>query len=301
MLIGIPSFRRPEGLRTLLRSLAKLEDVEGLAIEIFVADNDPRGREAAAVCDEEAPDLAWPVRSGIVAQPGISAARNRIIAEARSRSAEFVAMLDDDEIAQPGWLCALLAMQRRTSADAVGGLVRYEFASALPPSIAASGYLKTVPRPAGEVPILTAANNVLISCKSLQALDWPEFDHRFGASGGEDTEYFARLRRKRFRFAWAPDALTIEHVPLDRMNERAVLARAFRTGNNEVRIYLVNGWTGAIGVAIAKGAALILTAPLFAPILLIRSRRLWLLAKWASAVGRIAALLGRRTSYYGTS
>lgn len=299
VLIGIPSFRRPERLRTLLRSLAKQERVADCAVELFVADNDSSAREATSVCRDEAPGFPWPLDCDVVPERGISAARNRILAEARARRASFLAMLDDDEVADPCWLAELLAMQRRTAADAVGGLVRFDIAGDVDNGARGSGYFAERRLAAGEVPLLHGAGNILLCCESLGRLGWPQFDQRFATTGGEDAEYFLRLRSKGFRFAWAPAAVVTEQVESERLSARAILRRAFRTGNNDVRMRTLNGQLGGAAASLAKGAALIVGAPLLSPLLLARSRRLWLLAKWASSLGRFSALLDRAFEDYG--
>jgi succinoglycan biosynthesis protein ExoM len=299
VVIGIPSFRRPDGVRNLLRSIAGQEDIGDLAIEIFVADSDPLRREARAVCEDQAAYFRWPLRCEVVEDAGVSAARNRILADARAREADFVAMLDDDEVADARWLSELVAMQERTGADAVGGLVRYDLPADVPASVLRYGYFNRPRWPPGSVPLLLGAGNVLICCHSLERVGWPSFDARFGASGGEDAEYFIRLRSIGFRYAWAPAAIATEQVSGDRLRETAIVSRAWRTGNNEVRIYQANRRAGALAVTIAKAAAMLLASSLLAPMLLIPSRRLWLRSKWASSTGMIAALFGRSASYYG--
>ena len=209
-------------------------------------------------------------------------------------------MLDDDQIATPDWLSQLLAMQQGTGADAVGGRVIYRFPIEPSASVRRWGYFNPRRQRPGFVPMLTGAGNALLSCASLNCLNWPMFDVRFGASGGEDAEFFGRMANAAFRFAWAPEAIVYEEVEPDRLAERALLSRAFRTGNNEVRIRRVNGQTAAMIKTIAKATVILCAAPLFAPLLL-TPWRLWLLSKWASSAGRMAGLLGRTTAYYGAA
>src|SRR3546814_18996001 len=63
-----------------------------------------------------------------VAQPGLCAVRNAIAAAALDDPAmRFVAMIDDDEWPQPGWLDALLICQAQVGADVVAGPVDSRF------------------------------------------------------------------------------------------------------------------------------------------------------------------------------
>lgn len=92
--IGVPTYRRPELLEALLRTLpsriAECADL-GIAVDVLVVDNDPAGsgRDVAAGAD-------LPVRYVVEPAPGIAAARNRILDECVDR--DLVAFIDDDEI-----------------------------------------------------------------------------------------------------------------------------------------------------------------------------------------------------------
>jgi succinoglycan biosynthesis protein ExoM len=298
VLIGIPSFRRPEGVRKLLQSLAKQKPATNLSVSLFVADNDPQFQEAKRTCDAMRSTFRLPLHCDVVEEPGVAAARNRILCEARRCGADYVAMLDDDQVAAPDWLSELLSMQHGTEADVVGGPVVYHFVIEPSASVRRWGYFNPRERRGGLIAPLTGAGNVLICCASLARLDWPSFDVQFGTSGGEDAEFFARVAARGFRFAWAPRAIAHEEVAPERALESALLNRAFRTGNNEVRIRRAHGDSGGIALMVGKAAALLLVSPVLVPLLLTPSR-LWLLSKWASSAGRVSAMVGRTTSFYG--
>lgn len=119
VVIGIPTYRRPDTLRALLRSLGP--EAEGVAL-IIVGDNacDPG---TAAVVEEilgDAPHLVIDVP-----EPGVSAVRNALIraAVAHVPQWEWLVMLDDDGIVTPGWLDPLIATGTAVDADVVGGPV----------------------------------------------------------------------------------------------------------------------------------------------------------------------------------
>jgi glycosyltransferase involved in cell wall biosynthesis len=91
--IVIPSLlERTEGLQACLRSLSELDYPD---YEVIVVDNRP-----AAAARVELPG----VRVVSEPRPGISAARNRGLEEARG---EIVAFTDDDVEVDPGWLLAI--------------------------------------------------------------------------------------------------------------------------------------------------------------------------------------------------
>lgn len=298
VLIGIPSFRRPDGLRRLLASLAELRQVEDCDVQVFVADNDAAGREGQAVCQEVAGAYRWPLSCDVVSEPGISAARNAILHHARTTGVDFVAMLDDDEEAEPDWLHELLRMQHQTGADVVGGPVHYKFEETAPKAVIESGVFWRRPWGAGPVPVIDGTGNVLLSCATLSRIDWPAFDRAFGTTGGEDREMFARLRKRGSNFAWAPAAVAVELVPTERTSPKWVLRRSFRVGNCDMRVTRLHESPAAIFMMVFKSVAVLGTAPLAAPLLLSPSHRLWVMRKWARSLGKLAALGGRHYHEY---
>ncbi len=292
IVIGIPSFRRPDGLRKLLASLELQQDVDDERIEVFVADNDPYGQEAQQVCQELAPGFRWPVTCQIVDEPGISAARNAILQRARETGVDFVAMLDDDEVATPSWLSELLRAEQQFAADVVAGPVKPDFEHPASRSMRNSGLFAAPDHCEGFLSIVRGAGNILISSSALAARGWPNFDPCFGLTGGEDHEFLLRVREFGFRFAWAPRAEAFEVIHASRLRRSWILRRAFSLGHTDTRIRRHRGDTRGLLVSLTKAAALLVSAPVGALLLMLPSRRLWILAKWCRSLGKIAAVMG---------
>lgn len=272
--------------------------MEGLSVELFVADNDPLEQQAVAVCAGLADDFRWPLSATVVPEPGVSAVRNAILDRARQTGADFIAMLDDDEVADPNWLRELIDAQQRTGADIVGAPVLYDFEREPGPALLRSGYFTPRRWAAGPVPLLDQTGNVLLSCLTLEALGWPRFDRSFGLTGGEDKEYFTRLKKRGVRFAWAPGAIARETVPGERLAPEWVLRRAFRTGNADMRIARLHGSRREVLISLGKALAVLAAAPLTSLLLLAPSQRIRTAAKWARARGKLAALRGHRFEEY---
>ncbi len=102
------------------RSIAALAALEYPAYEVIVVDNRPEDTPVRAALHERL--RAYPrVIVLTEAYPGISAARNRGLAQARG---EIVACTDDDAVVDPGWLAAIAArLAAEPDTDAVTGLV----------------------------------------------------------------------------------------------------------------------------------------------------------------------------------
>ena len=237
VVVAIPTFRRPLWLARLLRALEALET--SASIRVLVADNDADKPSGAQVCEAfERTGYRWPLEAIVVAERGISQARNALVAHALQRSQDdfFLVMLDDDEWPSAGWLENLLKIQRETGADIVQGPVRCVFARH-PAVWAELANLSPAPRQgSGPIPRADAGGNVLLrsACLARARSGW--FDPQFGLTGGEDKDFFVHMARLGASFAWAEDAVAHTSVPASRMGLGWALARAFRAGNCDLRI-----------------------------------------------------------------
>jgi succinoglycan biosynthesis protein ExoM len=228
--ILIITYRRPRELRRLLESLEGLDLGSGCdpEIEVVVVDNDAEGSGIRTLEDLSSDGYRWSLRTVVEPQPGISQARNRALVEADRP--EFVAFVDDDEHVSEQWLRELLAVQKATGADAVGGPVLPELPDGAPEWIRSGGFFERRRYPdRSEVP-LVATNNVLLRVQALGDLDAPTFDPAFSATGGGDTHLALRLKRAGARLVWADRAVVWEVVPPSRAHAAWLLRRWFRLG-----------------------------------------------------------------------
>jgi len=237
VVVAIPTFRRPLWLTRLLRALEDLDTDASLSV--LVADNDAEEARGLTACGELVrAGYRWPVEGIVVPERGISQVRNALVAHALARNPKdfFLAMLDDDEWPEQGWLEALLRVQRETDADIVQGPVRCAFAGA-PPVWAVLSNTCVPPREgSGPIARADAGGNVLIASACLAAAPAPWFDPQFGLTGGEDKDFFMHMAQAGARFAWAADAVAHTSIPPSRMSLSWALKRAFRAGNCDLRI-----------------------------------------------------------------
>lgn len=300
--VGIPSFRRPQGLKRLLLALESLET--NANVRVLVADNDAERREAIALCNDlRARGYRWRLDCILAAERGIAQARNALADHVLAHSpCDFIAMLDDDEWPEPGWLDGFLAAQRMTGADALHGAVLRDFEDAPGDWARGSHGIAPLRGRTGVIPMIEGTSNVLIARACLEGLAKPCFDPSFALSGGEDRDFFERLRRQGRRFAWADEAIVHSWVPASRASFRWVLQRAYRTGNSDMRVFLKHAHSRAeTAREVAKIAAAAILCPglllLFAPFV---RRRTDALCKLCRAAGKTAALMGRRYDEYVT-
>ena len=120
----ICAYRRADRLAKAIESVAA-QEVDRAEYEIIVVNNDP--------ADEAVPRLVGELRERYFSDvpdrlrlvdcplPGLSHARNAGLAEA---AGEFLCFLDDDSIAQPGWMNSMLrAFREHPGAGIIGGKV----------------------------------------------------------------------------------------------------------------------------------------------------------------------------------
>src|SRR5262245_34731083 len=223
--IVIPTYRRPELLALTLASCLAQRGVEAEGLEIVVVDNDPdqsaRGTVAAAAT--RGGDI--PCRYVAEARPGISHARNTGVAQASGR---YIAFIDDDEEAAPGWLSALLATIRRGGADLVVGPVYPRFAEPAD-AYARQAYTRDARVPTGtRLEHWSGIGNSLLDKARCLAGKAEPFDPRLGLSGGEDTLFLRQLRRRGGTIAWCAEATVTESVGANRLAPVYILRREFR-------------------------------------------------------------------------
>lgn len=227
--IAVITFRRPEELAALLRSLGnqELDEPEHWRMRVVVVDNDPDG-SAAAVVEAARVELLWPITYEIEPAPGIPLARQRSVDLCADDDA--VIFVDDDETCPPGWLQSLLDCWDMTNTDVVTGPVH----GILPPG--APEWNKYADVHSSRFRHRTGArldkaytNNTLVTREVIDSVT-PAFDPRFRFTGSSDLHFFQRVHRAGFEIVWCAEAEVLEMVPLSRTTPRWHARRAFRSG-----------------------------------------------------------------------
>jgi succinoglycan biosynthesis protein ExoM len=282
-------------LRVCLESIAAQQG-DLPEIEVFVADNDPKGRAGCAVVEDLKASFRFPISATTVEPPGISAVRNAILDEARRRNVDFIAMIDDDETASVEWLDQLLRAQKSTGAGVVGGPVTQLFPESVP------GWFRIAferPfKPNGPIELVDATGNILMSCAALKASGWPQFDPAYGLSGGGDTEFFLRARQLGIGFGWTNEAVAAETVEVERLNIGWVLRRSYRHGIIRTRLksrYHFEGTPGAAWIATHLAAT-----PLYLALTIFPKLRVKALKRVAYCIGLVAGSFGKKYHEYAS-
>jgi succinoglycan biosynthesis protein ExoM len=222
--ILICTFKR-DSLEETLSSLAKINIDENIHLEIIVVDNDPL-RSAGRIVDNFCKKNDISVRYGVETAKNISILRNLCLDLAKG---DYIAFIDDDEIADPEWLEHLLLCMKNYKADAVIGRVIADYDSAGHAWIRAGEPLSRAMPETGTVLLTGATNNSLLTREIIQKLNL-RFDLQFGTTGGEDSAFFKALVAGGGRIVAAPDAIVRETVPASRLSWAWLKDRALRNG-----------------------------------------------------------------------
>ncbi|MFT2749200.1 glycosyltransferase family 2 protein [Clavibacter sp. Sh2036] len=246
LVVAVLTYRRPRDIRALLPML--VDEARGAAgatsaARIVVVDNDPDAgaRDVVAEAAAQAASAGVDVAYAHEPEPGISAGRNRALDAAPHD--DLLVFIDDDERPAPGWLDALLALQRETGCAAVAGPVESRF-EVEPDAWIRAGRFFERRRPAtGTVLEVAATNNILLDLRRVRA--WGlRFDTGFGATGGEDTLFTRAVVAHGGRMLWAADARVLDIVPRARVTHRWVVLRAMSSGNSWSRTTLALAGSG---------------------------------------------------------
>ena len=243
--VCICTFRRASLEHTLASIAAQVLPTQ-VRLRVVVVDNDEtdtRRIEIAAAARALQLELQY------VHAPkfNISIARNACLDAA---SSDWMAFIDDDEVAAPNWIAALLAC--RAGADIVFGPSQALYSDPrIAPWVAAADLHSS--RIAASAPWNGYTGNVLID-RRLILRHRLRFEIELGQIGGEDTAFFLAAHRAGARFAYAPAAVVLEEVPIARANLTWLARRRFRSG--QIHYMLHGQGRRAIGIVAAAKAAL---------------------------------------------
>ena len=297
--ICIATYKRPQGLERLLQSLCKLQLKEhsDAAIQIIVVDNDEHqtAREIAHQWKALSP---WPMTYDVESKRGISHARNRLVSLAMGN--QFIAFIDDDEIAHPRWLDELLSAHERFRSNIVAGPVLPRFEIDPPSWILKGRFFQRKQYRDGKLLDFTGTGNVLIESSVLENQTNP-FDPRLALSGGSDTLFFLRLSSNGHPIAYTSKAKVEEFVPPTRMTIGWLCKRAYRGGNTyNICKHLIEDSKRWIPNRVLKGIARIGMGTLFLipAIVLGRIAFVRALTSISDGAGGLAGIVGKKYLEY---
>lgn len=215
--LGVCTYQRPQMLLRCLLALRQLAAPEGTRLSIIIVDN-----EAEPACADLLDGMDGSLHYVHEPRRGIPMARNAILDKAASLSADWIAMLDDDQMVSSVWLTWMWWAAQRCDAAVVYGVVER-----LLPVPAPRWAFEETPRRRWDMNARwVPTNGVLFRANLADAFGVPlRFDERLALTGGEDRDFFSRAYG--VRMVKTPEAISFETVPASRLTFRAQVARVY--------------------------------------------------------------------------
>lgn len=217
-------------LKKTLESIVSLKLPNNYDIEIIVVDNDEL-QSGKVIVDNFECDYGVDVKYISEPKKNIAIARNAYLQVANG---EWIATIDDDEIADRLWLYELVGAAIEFEADVVFGNVKAHISDAAPDWVKKCGFFDRKVYPTGTVVTSGGTASTLIRSIAL-AENRIRFDESFGHTGGEDSDLFHRLHLLGYKLIYCQEAYVSEDVELDRLNLNYIVKRAMRVGQTYSR------------------------------------------------------------------
>jgi succinoglycan biosynthesis protein ExoM len=301
---------RPQMLRRCLASVCSQRlDSARLRMRPILIDNNPEPAarpiyEALCAGEQDGGYVHCP-------EPGIPIARNAAIEAALRAGADYIAFLDDDEVAPEHWLMALMDALYASGADAIQGGVRHR-----PATDAADPVWRhdsTCGKFAWETCASLATCNVLFKTWLVEPPLARRFDEAMRYTGGSDREFFLRARKRgAAKLVRVHGVDVLEDLPEGRRSLGYRAARAFAAGSNYFERVTKNEGRGTAAARIAARALdrsvtglarLVAAAALLLALRLRSARKQWRMgcASLCFAAGCITPVAGVRAYPYRES
>jgi glycosyltransferase involved in cell wall biosynthesis len=238
----ICTYNRCESLRDTLQSLEQMTVPEDLRWDLTVIDNNSVDQTKQVVQQFSASAL-FPVNYVFESRPGLSYARNTGIQCSKGR---IIAFTDDDVMVDKSWLVNIRAAFQEHNCKALGGKIVPVWPGPPPQWFQEDGPFATpraiVSFDLGNEPCIAEA----YPCGANMAF-MRELFNRYGnfrvdlgrlkdtLLGGEDFEFFRRIKEGGDQIFYAPGAVVFHPVTKDRLDRRYFEAWCFNGGKSAVR------------------------------------------------------------------
>ena len=182
----------------------------------------------------------WQVRVVREEKLGLSNARNCGLREARG---DYVIFIDDDETPDPDWLRAFERLVQDHSPDAFGGRISVLFEGERPIWLTDEllGFLGELNRADADVELTEPGMSFHggnFGVRRTVGLDIGAFDPDLGRkgsdnTGGEEIDFYRRLREGGFKVWWTPDAVIFHRIQTGKLRRGYFLDLHYRQGRME--------------------------------------------------------------------
>ncbi len=239
-----------------------LPDIE---LAVIVIDDNP-DKAAKVVVDRSTRSFPLGLHYRWVGAGNIATARNAGLEEGMAR-ADWVAMVDDDQVVVPEWLTEIVRIQQETGADGVTAPVYMKFPDDSPKWVQEQPFAELWGTPVKEdgstVTDLQTANSMIRTAFLEQHPD-VRFQTDLGEVGGEDMVFYRGALDAGLKAHYSRHAVNWELESPDRATFRYQLRRSLWHGNTEAVTNLRAGRAGKVRLVAwaAKRGLLALSHPI---------------------------------------
>lgn len=274
---------------------------------MIVVDNGDPDSGVEAVCAAAAATAPWPLHLARQSERGISQARNMLLDTAIGLGCDVMLGLDDDEVAGPDWAARMLTGLRQQRVELVGGPMDVMADPELTLTRGQARFLQILREEAAttrKIQIERAtqdgptrhvyAGNFALDLDFIRRTGI-RYDIALSSTGGEDSDFTARVLTHGGSTGWVRDAVLTEVLPAARLSALYVFQRNRDFAPNWGRFR----GTGRIGHALNAAEEAADLAWLAVPAACGNRRlRFRALQKSGRLWGHLLAMVGRHTGHY---
>ena len=306
--ICVCTHSRAEVLKRLMLSLREIElgAWDSANVELIIIDNNPNSA-TRDICAQTGSTLPIHIHYDTEPEPGITYARNRAVAVALERGAQFIAFVDDDDVPRSDWLLRLLERQAVTGADLVFG--NWVLDEQMPEWARESGIFRSPTKNKQEkkggrygLPDCASTCNLLVGRDILLRVGafGPVFSHAFCNSGGEDKDFFIRAHNLGANLASAEKSIIHRIHGPGRYTAVGLFRRGFKNGCSQVSMARYHGDGKRLFKLLSNATAKLLMSLILLPFSIFsKGRFMHCLYRIAKAAGVLyTTATGRSIKYY---
>lgn len=287
--VCIATYNRQKLLKNLLNSLLIQKNDGSFNYEIIIVDNNSEGN-AKSVVSEFNDNSEIIIKYFIQPVKNISLARNTALENA---SGELIAFIDDDETADENWLNNLYKCLTRYNADGVFGYVVPRFEEGVSNKYKRRGYYFSEMGESGSNARFFFTTNVLFKYELIKNYK-VKFNPDFGITGGEDAEFFGRLKKEGAKFVNCKEAVSYEFIGKERTTMRFFLRRNIRGGQTYARNFVKDANIfQKVKLSMKALLKLLIGIILFIPGLITLSAKIKSITLLGSGIGEILGFIGK--------
>ncbi len=299
IVIGVPTYKRPEMLKKLILSIYSCEIKQNLvkSIDIIIVDNDAEKTAENIVLSltNKSPEQ-FALHYFNCPKKGLAHVRNEILDRAFEFSPDLIALIDDDEYPAKDWLTELMGTLNSNNADIVLGPNKPVFEKEVHHNFAR--LFDTLEFANNAQVDFVKTNNLMIRAEFVR-LHKLRFDSRFNQTGGEDTYFGVEAVKVGARIFWAQKAVVFETIPDKRASLNWLVKRAYRGATTYTYILKLEKKYLQLMKKFIVSLVYLLVGIFTLPLLLFPVKyRYWGLFKICNAFGGFAGLFNIRYKEY---